>query len=88
MARLLNTKANIDGSKLKVTWEECNTHKYGSTATSGAGVQYGSHMNISLQFFFSNEPYGKIYARNAVLGPLFTSINAEKQQFENQWMRK
>jgi hypothetical protein len=39
-------------------------------------------MNISsLQFFFSNEPSSKIYARNAVLGTLFTAINADKRQF-------
>jgi hypothetical protein len=30
---------------------ECNTHKYVSNATSGAGMQHGSHINISLQFF-------------------------------------
>jgi hypothetical protein len=67
---------------------ECNTHKYGSTATSGAGMQHGSHINISLQFFFSNEPCGKIYARNAVSGPLFTVINVDKRQFGKRWMRK
>jgi hypothetical protein len=62
-----------------VKLRECNTHKYGSTAISGAGMQHGSHINISLQFFFSNEPCGIIYARNAVSGPLFTAINAEKR---------
>jgi hypothetical protein len=46
-------------------------------------MQHGSHINISLQFFFSNEPRGKIYARNAVLGPLFTAINAENGSSRN-----
>jgi hypothetical protein len=44
-------------------------------------MQHGSHINILLQFLFSNELCGKIYARNAVSGPLFTAINAEKRQF-------
>jgi hypothetical protein len=44
---------------------------------------HGSHKNIlSLQFFFSNQPSSKIYARNAVSGMLFTAINADKRQFE------
>jgi hypothetical protein len=52
------------------------------TATSGAGMQHhGSYINILLQFFFSNEPSSKIYARNAVSGTLFTVINVEKRQF-------
>jgi hypothetical protein len=44
-------------------------------------MQHGSHINIPLQIFFSNEPSGKIYARNAVSGPLFTAVNAERRYF-------
>jgi hypothetical protein len=66
---------------------EFNTHKYGSTATSGAGMQTPRFPHEYLvasifQFFFSNEPPSKIYARNAVPGTLFTAINVEKRQFE------
>jgi hypothetical protein len=46
-------------------------------------MQHGSHINILLQIFFSNEPCGKIYVRNAVLGPLFTEINAENGSLGN-----
>jgi hypothetical protein len=42
-------------------------------------MQHGCHINISLQnIFSSNGPCGKIYARNAVSGPLFTVVNAGK----------
>jgi hypothetical protein len=45
-------------------------------------MRHGSHINISRQiFFFSNEPCGKIYAKNAVSGPLLTAVNAGKQSF-------
>jgi hypothetical protein len=46
-------------------------------------MQHGSYINISLQFFFSNEPCGKIYVRNAVSGPLFIAINAENSSSRN-----
>jgi hypothetical protein len=74
--------------RTRVKLRECNTYKYGSTDTSGTGMQHGSHINTSLQFFFSNKPCRKIYARNAVLGPLFIAINAGKRQFGKPWMRK
>jgi hypothetical protein len=65
MARLLNTKANINGSKLKSRGKlrEYHTHKYWSTATSGAGMQHGSHINISLQKFFPQTNHAEKFMR-------------------------
>jgi hypothetical protein len=44
----------------------------------GAGAQHGSHINSSLQFFFSNEPCKKIHVGNAVSGTWFTSDKGGK----------
>jgi hypothetical protein len=44
-------------------------YTYIQSATFGAGVQHGSHINSLLQFFFSNEPCEKIHVGNALSGP-------------------
>jgi hypothetical protein len=43
-------------------------YTYIQSATCGAGMQHGSHIDSSLQIFFSNEPCEKIHVGNAVSG--------------------
>jgi hypothetical protein len=66
----LETEGHV-GSEDNVT--QINTgrlYTYKQSATCGAGLQHGSHINSPLQFFFfSNEICEKIHVGNAVLGP-------------------
>jgi hypothetical protein len=84
----MKTNTNIDDLKLKVTWEAKRLYTYMQSATRGAGVQHGSHLNSSLQFFSQTNHARKSLREMLCRDRDLHAINVEKRQFRDRWMRK
>jgi hypothetical protein len=61
------------GSHINISLQCFFSHKYGSTVTSGAGMQHGSHKYLASKFFFLKQTMRKNLCEKCCVGTVIYS---------------